>query len=78
MYFNIHLDDEIGHQIIMMAQNLKQSNEALIGEIVAKWLLKESKNQWPKEVMNFTGIKDFPRFESYRSEFKPLNQDPLA
>jgi len=78
MYFNIHLDDEIGHQIIMMAQNLKQSNEALIGEAITQWLQYQNKNKWPKEVMNFTGIKDFPRFESYRSEFKPLNQDPLA
>lgn len=78
MYFNIHLDDEIAHQIIMMAQNLKQSNEALIGEVIIEWIQSKNKNQWPKEVMTFTGIKDFPRFESYRSELQPLNQDPLA
>jgi hypothetical protein len=78
MYFNIHLDDEIGHQIITMAKKIGQSNEDLIGEAIRQWLQRQPQNKWPKEVMTFTGIQDFPRFESYRSELQPLNQDPLA
>ena len=31
-------------------------------------------NEWPDEIMSYTGVPDFPAFESYRDELLPLRE----
>ena len=30
--------------------------------------------EWPDEIMSYTGVSDFPAFESYRDELLPLRE----
>ena len=30
--------------------------------------------EWPDEIMSYTGVPDFPAFESYRDELLPLRE----
>jgi hypothetical protein len=33
--------------------------------------------EWPNVIMSYTGVPDFPPFESYRDELLPLRQPEL-
>jgi hypothetical protein len=33
--------------------------------------------EWPDEIMSYTGMPDFPAFESYRDELLPLREPEL-
>jgi hypothetical protein len=72
MYLNINLDDEIGTQMTAMAKSRGQSIDILAHEAITKWLHQQNQKTptlWPPEFMEFTGVKDFPPFESYRTEW---------
>jgi hypothetical protein len=37
----------------------------------------ETLAQWPTEILNYQGDRDFPAFESYRDELLPLSEPEL-
>ena len=79
MYFNIDIDEQVSHQLSTIAKNRGQSSSTLIREVIIEWLQRHpNQAQWPSTVKAFKGVKDFPPFESYRSELKPPSQDPLV
>lgn len=79
MYFNIDIDDQMGHQLATIAKKRGQSSNTLICDVIIEWLQRHPiPSQWPPTVKAFKGIKDFPPFESYRSELNQPSQDPLA
>lgn len=78
MNFNIYIDDQLGERLTEVAKASKQSRNALIREAISAWLSVNEKSQWPDEVMQFQGVRDFPAFESYRDDLKPAQDDPFA
>lgn len=78
MNFNIYIDDQLGERLTEVARASQQSRNALIREAISMWLKVNEKSQWPDEIMQFQGIKDFPSFESHRDDLKMTQDDPFA
>ena len=78
MNFNIYIDDQLGERLTEVARASQQSRNALIREAISMWLKVNEKSQWPDEIMQFQGIKDFPSFESHRDDLKTTQDDPFA
>jgi len=76
MNFNIYLDDETARQLQQETQNSHLSRNAIIREAINSWLNSKHK-QWPEEILNYQGEKDFPAFESYREELTDIKGDPF-
>lgn len=68
MKLSIYLDDELGSLLTREVKQTGRSRNALIREALKEWFLHHKDRQWPETIMNFTGIQDFPSFESYRDE----------
>ena len=67
MYFTIYLDDETEKQLQQEMQNSDLSRNAIIKLAIVSWLSNREK-QWPDEVLNYQGDKQFPAFENYRED----------
>ena len=65
MYFKIYLDDQTAKQLQQEIQKSDLSRNAIIKQAIDSWLSNREK-QWPDEVLNYQGDKQFPAFESYR------------
>jgi hypothetical protein len=78
MHFNIYLDDKTGAQLSKLAAQGGQTRNALIREAIQIWLQQQLKPEWPKEILNFTGIKNYPAFEDHRKKLTPPKEDPFA
>ncbi|MCF6191219.1 MAG: ribbon-helix-helix domain-containing protein [Cocleimonas sp.] len=78
MHFNIYLDDNLGERLIKATKESHKSRNALIREAVDLWLRTNENSSWPKQIMEFEGVADFPAFESYRDELKDVKDDPFA
>ncbi|CAN5224324.1 ribbon-helix-helix domain-containing protein [soil metagenome] len=78
MHFNIYIDDETGLQLNHLVKNSHRSRNALIREAIEQWLQQKLKPQWPNEVLQFKGVKDYPPFESHRDQLLPPKNDPLT
>jgi hypothetical protein len=78
MNFNIYINDELGHQLAHVAEAEGKSRNALIRDALSFYLKNHTNQCWPNEVLSFSGIsKDFPSFESFRSELKPATETAL-
>ena len=78
MHFNIYLDDNLGERLIKATKESHKSRNALIREAVDLWLKTNENSLWPKQIMEFEGVADFPEFESYRDELKEASDDPFV
>ena len=75
MNINIYLEDELGKNISKTAEQQGKTRNAVIREALKLWLDKQKKKAWPKSVLNFKGVKDFPRFEDTRTELSEPKDD---
>ena len=78
MHFNVYIDDETGRLLTDVAQQSGETRNALIRRAVREWLLRQSKPQWPAEIMDFAGVPDIEPFEAGRDQLEPPASDPLA
>lgn len=78
MHFNVYFDDATGQQLNAVAQQVRESRNALIRKAVSEWLAAQSQPRWPEAVLDFQGVSDAPSFEAGRDRLKPPAVDPLA
>jgi len=78
MNFNVYLDDDLGSRLLEAAKESQKSRNGLIREAIDLWLKTKQTTEWPDEIMQFTGIGDFPAFESHRMDLTSPKADPFA
>lgn len=78
MNINIYLENNLGQQLRERAVTLKKPRNAIIREAIQEWIMRHRTNTWPTVIRNYKGMGNFPRFESYRKEFKKTKDDPFA
>jgi len=77
MNFNIYLDDKTAQQLQDATEISNESRNSIIRQAISFWLQHHHKKKWPESILEFNGIKDFPAFESNRSELSPPKEDPF-
>lgn len=76
MNFNIYIDDELGTNLNSYAGKQGISRNSLIRKALEVFIRNEHSG-WPKEILTFKGIPDFPAFEASRTELKAPKEDPF-
>lgn len=75
MHFNIYIDDDLSERLMKATADSPKSRNALIREAIDLWLNTYEKTHWPENILQFTGLKDFPAFESHRDESTETTAD---
>lgn len=78
MNFNIYVDDKIGMKLNKLAKSSGKTRNALIREAIEEWINQQTNPRWPNAILSFSGIKDFPSFESHRKNLNEPTEDPFA
>jgi hypothetical protein len=76
MNFNIYIDDKLGAEIGSYAEKKGMTRNSLIRKALQLFIRNQS-HGWPDEILQFTGVPNFPAFESYRTELLNPKEDPL-
>ena len=77
MNINIYIEDSLGNYLNQYAKQTGKSRNALIREAVKEWISHHGMKRWPVSVLKYSGVVEFPAFESYRDELLPPKEDPL-
>ncbi len=78
MNINVYLEDSLAKSISQSAKQLGASRNALIREAIKEWLQNHELRKWPVTVLKFQGLDHAPKFESYRDDLLPPEEDPFA
>lgn len=70
MNFNIYLEDDLGNNLIAMAEKLGKTRNSIIREAVSEFIRKQYSLEWSSTIQNFTGIDEGIEFESYRDDLE--------
>jgi hypothetical protein len=77
----VQLPDELDRLLAVRAAQLNLSPEAIVLQTLTQLLAipqpQQPVSQWPEIVLTFTGIPDFPPFESYRDELLPPREPEI-
>jgi hypothetical protein len=73
MQITISLPKDLEQNLVHQAAQLNVSLETLILQSLRQFPPppKGNSSAWPDAILSFTGIPDFPAFESYRNELLP-------
>jgi hypothetical protein len=78
MNFNIYVDKQTGERLAKIAKKRRTSRNALIREALRHLVAQGPGAQWPREVLDFQGIRKMQPFEAARRKLAPPSADPLA
>ncbi len=78
MNFSIYLDDATEKKLRQLEKRKRVKRNALIRAAIEQFIEREGQPQWPDEILQFKGIKDWPAFEASRAELKAPADDPFA
>ncbi len=78
MNINIYLEDTLGKNLNQYATQLGRTRNAIVREAVKEWIDHHQITKWPNSILGFSGVKDFPSFESHRADLASPKEDPLA
>ena len=80
MNFNLYLDDKTAKELDKTARKLGETRSGLIRKALREWLDRRAHGSlgWPRTILEWQGVKDFPSFESHRDELLPPREDPFA
>ncbi|MDY6781756.1 MAG: hypothetical protein SW833_04235 [Cyanobacteriota bacterium] len=77
----LQLPDDLDRLLALRATQLNLSPEALVLQTLTHLLSvpqsQKPDSQWPDLVLTFTGIPDFPPFESHRNELLPPREPEM-
>jgi predicted transcriptional regulator len=71
MNFNIYLEDDLGNNLIVIAEKLGKTRNSIVREAISDYINKQNSLQWSNIIKNFTGIDEGIEFESYRDDLLP-------
>ena len=74
----MELYEKTGAKLDQLARKSGKARNAVIRQALSDWVERKGELRWPKEVVEFKGIKGSPRFESYRGKLRKPTGDPLA
>jgi len=77
MNVNIYLEDELGKTLNELSEELGMKRNAIIREALHEWVQNHRIAKWPRSVLEFQGVKDFPAFEADRKKLKKPKTDPF-
>ena len=69
MHFNVYLDEQLAQNLEKFCHDTDKKRNTVVQEALQFYLDQQKNGHWPPEILSFKGVKDFPAFESYRSEF---------
>ncbi len=77
MHFTVYVNDILSAKLSSLAQEKGKTRNTLVREALDLYLKENAKNQWPQEILAFSGIETkIPSFESLREELSSnLDQD---
>lgn len=78
MNFNIYVNKQTGERLARMAKKRRTSRNALVREALQHLVAQGSGAQWPRDVLDFQGIRKARPFEATRRKLVPPSADPLA
>ena len=78
MNFNIYVDKQTGERLARMAKKRRTSRNALVREALQHLVTQGPGAQWPREVLDFQGVRKARPFEAARRKLVPPSTDPLA
>ena len=77
MNFNIYLEDELGNNLVTIAEKLGKTRNSIIREALKDYIDKQMSEQWPETILVFKGIDEGIDFESYRQDLLPPNDERI-
>lgn len=77
MNINVYLEDSLAKSLNQSAKQLGSSRNAIIREAIKEWIVHHEIRKWPATILKFQGISHSPRFESYRNDLLPPEENPL-
>lgn len=66
MNINVYMEDLLARQLSECSRKLHRKKNSIIREAVKDWLKKHANTNWPKSVVAFEGIEDFPTVDDLR------------
>ncbi len=66
MNINIYIEDQLARQLSTFSQKLHRKRNSIVREAIREWLEKHTSTKWPKSILEFKGIKDFPDISELR------------
>jgi hypothetical protein len=77
MQITIDLPQDLEQDLIHQAAQSNIPLQMLVIQALRQLVHPKIDTQWPAEILNYQGDRDFPAFESYRNELLPLSQSEL-
>lgn len=66
MNINIYIEDQLAKQLSNFSQKFHRKRNSIVREAIKEWLEKHTSTQWPRSILEFEGIKDFPDIDEIR------------
>ncbi|MDA9163668.1 ribbon-helix-helix domain-containing protein [Rickettsiaceae bacterium] len=66
MNINIYIEDQLARQLSTFSQKFHRKRNSIVREAIREWLEKHTSTKWPKSILEFEGIKDFPDISELR------------
>lgn len=73
MNLNIDLEDESLHNLMVIAKKSGKTPNSLVREAIYEYINKQHRLQWSEKVLDFNGVDDGIKFESYRDDLLSSN-----
>jgi hypothetical protein len=71
MQITIDLPQDLAQDLIHQAAQSNIPLQTLVLQALRQLVHPKIDTQWPTEILNYQGDRDFPAFESYRDELLP-------
>jgi metal-responsive CopG/Arc/MetJ family transcriptional regulator len=75
MNLNIYLEEELAKKLAVYSEKLNRKKNSIVREAIRDWVEKHTKKKWPKSILEFKGIKDFPSVTELRQDIDDKDED---
>lgn len=77
MNISIYLEEELENNLMTIAKKLGKTRNLIVREAILEYIKKQNSLQWSSTIQNFTGIDDGIKFESYRNDLLPPDNEGI-
>ena len=68
MNINVYIEDQLANQLSQYAEKFHKKRNSIVREAIRDWLTKHTQSQWPRSIIEFEGIQDFPDIKELRKD----------